>query len=69
MDKFNSGNNLRLGLGFPFLKRDAFNLNANIFFEQNYFDLEGSIPLLGYTNERPNRLLVKSYGISFGVKF
>ncbi|QDH80976.1 hypothetical protein FKX85_18770 [Echinicola soli] len=68
-DKFKSGNNFRLGLGFPFLKRDRFNLNANIFFEQNYFKLDGTKPLLGYANEDPTRLSVKSYGISFGVKF
>ena len=70
-EKFKSGNNLRLGLGFPFLKRESFNLNANIFYEQNYFKLDGATPLLGLpvNDEIPRSLTVKSLGISLGVNF
>jgi hypothetical protein len=68
-EKFKSGNNLRLGLGFPFIKRDNFDIIGNLFFEQNYFKLDGSEPLLGSVSERPRSLTVKSIGISLGVKF
>lgn len=68
-EKFKSGNNLRLGLGFPFIKKNAFDIVGNLFFEQNYFKLDGSEPLLGGLNERPRSLTVKSFGVSLGVKF
>ena len=68
-EKFKSGNNFRLGLGVPFIKRSNFNIIGNLFFEQNYFRLDGSEPLLGLLDERPRSLTVKSYGISLGVKF
>lgn len=67
--KFQNGNNFRLGLGFPLIKRDKFNINGNIFFEQNYFDLDNSESLLNLLDEKPRSLTVKSIGISLGVKF
>ncbi|WP_242205791.1 hypothetical protein [Aestuariivivens insulae] len=67
--RFRNGNNLRLGLGIPFIKKDNFNIIGNLFFEQNYFKLDGSKPLLGGSNERPRSLTVKSFGASLGVKF
>lgn len=68
-EKFKTGNNFRLGLGIPFLKRENFNVIGNLFFEQNYFRLDGSKPLLGGVNERPRSLTVHSLGISLGLKF
>lgn len=67
--KFKNGNNLRLGLGFPIIKNDKFNIVGNIFFEQNYFKLDDARPLLNLDDEIPRSLTVKSFGISFGIKF
>ena len=68
-DQFKSGNNLRLGLGFPFIKKERFNMVGNLFFEQNYFKLDNAEPLLNLIDERPRSLTVKSFGISLGIKF
>mgnify|MGYP001045013334 FL=1 len=68
-EKFKSGNNLRLGLGFPIKKRGNFDIVGNLFFEQNYFKLDGSKPLLNLTDEIPRSLTVKSFGVSLGLKF
>lgn len=68
-EKFKSGNNLRLGLGFPFVKKEKFNFNCNFFFEQNYFKLDGANLILNLSDEIPRTLTVKSFGISIGVKF
>ncbi|MBU2950378.1 hypothetical protein KO493_06690 [Tamlana agarivorans] len=67
-DKFSNGNNLRLGIGFPFLKRDDFNLNLNVFGDINHFDLEDTDPLV-FGNEDPVSIFFRSYGISVGIKF
>ena len=68
-DKFKSGNNLRLGLGLPFIRRESFSITSNLFFEQNYFKLDNAEPLLGFSSERPRSLTVQSIGISLGIKF
>ena len=68
-EKFKSGNNLRLRLGFPIKKRGNFDIVGNLFFEQNYFKLDGSKPLLNLTDEIPRSLTVKSFGVSLGLKF
>lgn len=68
-NEFNSGNNFRIGMGFPILKREKYNILINLFWEQNYFKLDGAGPLLNQQDEIPRSLTVKSYGISFGVKF
>ena len=67
-DKFKNGNNLRIGIGFPFLKKDSFNLNLNIFHEINHFILSGAKPLI-FGNETPESIFFRSFGISLGVKF
>lgn len=66
-NQFKSGNNTRLGIGFPIMKRDKFNMNLNVFWEQNFLRLQGSKPL--FTDERPKTSVFKSYGISLGIKF
>ena len=66
-NQFKSGNNARLGIGFPVLKRQKINLNVNVFAEQNFLRLEGSKPL--FTDEKPKTSVFKSYGISLGIKF
>jgi hypothetical protein len=67
-DKFKNGNNLRIGIGLPFFKKDNFNLNLNIFHEINHFNLSGSKPLI-FGNEKPESIYFRSFGISLGVKF
>jgi len=67
-DKFNFGDNVRIGIGFPVMKRDAFNLNLNIFYDINGFDLSGSKPLV-FGNETPESIYFRSFGISLGAKF
>jgi hypothetical protein len=66
-NQFKSGNNTRLGIGFPVLKRQKINLNINVFGEQNFLRLQGSKPL--FTDEKPKTSVFKSYGISLGIKF
>ncbi len=66
--QFKGGNNLRAGLGFPILKRESFNINTNVFFEQNYLDLHGADALL-FRTEKPADIYFNSLGISLGVKF
>lgn len=67
-DKFNNGDNVRIGIGFPVMRRDAYNLNLNIFYDINGFDLSGSKPLI-FGNETPTSIFFRSYGISLGVRF
>lgn len=67
-EKFNSGDNVRIGIGFPVLKRDAFNLNLNVFYDVNSFQLSGSKPLV-FDDVIPSSLFFRSYGISLGAKF
>lgn len=66
-DQFKNGNNFRLGLGFPVLKREGFNLNVNAFWEQNFLRMEGAKPL--FDKETPSTTVLNSYGISLGIKF
>jgi len=66
--QFKGGNNIRLGLGFPILKRESFNINTNVFLEQNYLDLHGADALL-FRTEDPASLYLNSIGLSLGVKF
>lgn len=66
--RFEYGNNLRLGLGFPILKKESFNLNTNIFYEQNYVSLNKSDPLF-FQNADPGDIYFYSIGVSLGVKF
>ncbi|TVZ26380.1 hypothetical protein JM83_1337 [Gillisia sp. Hel_I_86] len=65
---FKSGNNIRIGLGFPILKRESFNINTNVFLEQNYLDLKGADALL-FETEEPADIYLNSIGISLGVQF
>jgi hypothetical protein len=67
-DKFNFGDNVRIGIGIPVMRRDAFNLNLNIFYDINSFDLSGSNPLV-FDNVKPSSIYFRSYGISLGMKF
>ncbi len=67
-DKFNFGDNLRIGIGFPVMKREVLNLNLNVFYDINNFDLSGSKPLV-FDNVKPSSIYFRSYGISLGVKF
>lgn len=66
-NKFKNGANTRIGIGFPVLKRDDFNLNINIFYEVNDLTLDRSKPLLD--SEIPKDIIFRSYGLSVGVQF
>lgn len=66
--QFKGGNNLRLGLGFPIIKRDNFNINTNIFIEKNYLDLRGADALL-FRTEEPVDIYLNTIGVSLGAKF
>lgn len=65
-NQLKNGANFRLGIGFPVVKRENFNLNFNVFWEQNFLRMEGAEPL--FDNEKPGTAIFKSYGISLGVK-
>jgi hypothetical protein len=65
--QFKEGFNTRVGIGFPIMKRDSFNLNINVFYEVNQLDLEGSKPLID--TETPESIIFRSYGASVGIKF
>lgn len=66
-NQFKNGGNFRLGIGFPVMKRENFNLNVNVFWEQNFLRMEDAEPL--FDNENPKTAIFKSYGVSLGVKF
>lgn len=67
--KFRNGNNSRIGIGFPIIKKDNFIIICNLFLEQNYFKLDSSEKLLNLSDEIPRSLTFKSRGISFGIRF
>jgi len=66
-DQFKNGSNTRFGIGFPVLKRDDFNLNINVYYEVNDLSLYGSKPL--YSNEIPQNIIFRSFGVSIGTQF
>lgn len=68
-DQFKSGNNIRFGVGFPILKKPSYNLALNIFVEQNFLRLDGGKRLLGFADEIPRELTIKSFGLSVGFYF
>jgi hypothetical protein len=59
--------NIRLGLQFPILRTDEFNLNLNVFGDYNSYIYNKSI--LNIIHEKPNKLFYNSYGISLGIQF
>jgi len=68
--KYKSGYNIRFGFSVPFLKKEKYNLNANLFVEQTFFNFKyDSEKILGLPNEKPGDILEKSYGISFSIQF
>lgn len=65
-DKFKNGNNLRIGIGFPIIRK--INSTLNIFYDINHFNLSDSNPLI-FGNETPESIFFRSFGISLGIKF
>lgn len=65
-DKFKNGNNLRVGIGFPIIRK--INSTLNVFYDINHFNLSGAQPLV-FGNELPESIFFRSFGISLGVKF
>jgi hypothetical protein len=64
--QFKTGTNVRIGIGFPIMKREKFNLNVNLFYETNYLILEGTKPL--FNSEIPDNIIFRSYGLGLGIK-
>jgi hypothetical protein len=67
--QFKSGTNARIGIGLPILRKDKFNINLNLFKEQNFLRLDGAEPLFNFDQEKPSGLIYKSWGLSAGIKF
>jgi len=64
--KFKSGVNFKLGFGIPIYHiNDNNKLLLNLFWEQNFYTLDGSHKLLGLNDEIPRNLTVHSYGFGF----
>ena len=68
-NQLKSGSIARIGLGVPVLKKEKFNLNLNVFKEQNFFRLNENYALFGLEQERALDIVYRSWGISLGVKF
>ena len=64
--QFKTGTNVRIGIGFPIMKREKFNLNVNLFYETNDLILEGTKPL--FNSEIPDNIIFRSYGLGLGIK-
>jgi hypothetical protein len=67
--QFKSGTNARIGIGLPILRKDKFNINLNLFKEQNFLRLDGAEPLFNFDQEKLSGLIYKSWGLSAGIKF
>ena len=66
-EQFKNGGGVRIGIGFPIMKRDMFNININGFYEVNSLTLEGGTPL--FDTEIPQSIVFRDFGLSLGVKF
>ena len=64
--QFKTGTNVRIGIGFPIMKREKFNLNVNLFYETNDLILEGTKPL--FNSEIPDNIIFRCYGLGLGIK-
>ncbi len=64
--QFKTGTNVRIGICFPIMKREKFNLNVNLFYETNDLILEGTKPL--FNSEIPDNIIFRSYGLGLGIK-
>jgi len=68
--KFNNGVNFKIGIGIPiYTFKERNKIIFDLFWEQNYYELDGSNKLIGLNDEIPRTLTVHSLGISFNVMF
>jgi len=68
--KFNNGVNFKIGLGIPiYTIKQRTKILMDLFWEQNYYELDGSNKLIGLSDEIPRTLTVHSYGISLNLTF
>lgn len=67
--RFKNGTNVRMGIGLPLWRTDEFIVFGNINYDFHLLDLKGTKPLIGYAAEEPVDMVIKSLGISIGVKF
>ena len=68
--KFNNGVNFKIGFGIPvYTIKDNNKILLDLFWEQNYYELDGANKLLNLNDEIPRTLTVHSYGISINVMF
>ncbi len=68
-DQFKKGFGGRFGMGLPIYRNDNFNITTNIFAEMNQLDLKGAKPIYENGFEEPLDLIMRSWGISFGIQF
>jgi len=67
--KFKSGVNIKLGASYLVYKVENMNYTFSLFWEQNYYNVEGANKLIGFYDEIPRSLTVHSYGIGLGISF
>lgn len=65
----NGGHDFKLGLEFPVLRRERFNINAKIYNQTDILNIEHTSPILNYVDEEPIQMKIKSLGIGVGVRF
>jgi len=68
--KFNNGVNFKISFGIPvYTLKERNKILLDLFWEQNYYELDGSNKLLNLNDEIPRTLTVHSRGISLNVMF
>ena len=68
--KFNKGVNFKIGFGIPIYKINGKEqILLDLFWEQNYYELDDANKLLGLSDEIPRTLIVHSYGLSLNFMF
>ncbi len=68
--KFNKGVNIKIGFGIPVYKINGKEqILLDLFWEQNYYELDDANKLLGLSDEIPRTLIVHSYGLSLNFMF
>jgi len=68
-NKYTDGTNLKLGMAFPFYSFDNKTFILDLFWEQNYYKMDGANKLLNLPDELPRSLTVKSLGLGFHFYF
>ncbi len=68
--KFKMGVNFKIGLGVPIYElTENKHIMLDLFWEQNFYELDGADKLLGLSDEIPRALVIHAYGLSFNLLF